>query len=83
MFFFPEEDKDTDLVIESIEELTLMSKSGPKSKHDDCLDCDSMMGVMPIFRPSHTPTLVKSQEGVWEYPVMPGDTDGGYANYVV
>lgn len=59
--FFPVEMKHTPEMVEAMEELTLATRGGFKSRHDDFIDTISMMGVMEIFRPGET-----------ELPAAPG-----------
>ena len=50
--WFPEDLKDTPELQEAINELTLASVKGFKSKHDDFIDTISMLGVMNPWKPS-------------------------------
>lgn len=50
--FLPTELKNTAWVIEAEEELSLVSKKGMKSKHDDVLDTFSMLTLMRPWKPS-------------------------------
>ena len=60
--FFPEERKNSSEIVEFINELSLASRSGFKSKHDDCLDTISMLGSMTPWKPSQKATLSKKKE---------------------
>ena len=53
--FFPEELKHSQPVAEAINELSLASPSGFKSKKDDFIDTISMLGAMTIWKPSELP----------------------------
>ena len=50
--FFPVELKESELLLEGINELQLVSIGGFKSKHDDFLDAVSMLGLMEPWKPS-------------------------------
>ena len=55
--FFPEELAKDSRVLEFIEELTLTTGAGFKSKHDDCIDTVSMLGSMDLWKPSVSTTF--------------------------
>jgi hypothetical protein len=44
-------------VLEFVEELTLTTGAGFKSKHDDCIDTVSMLGSMDLWKPSVSTTF--------------------------
>ena len=68
--FFPYERKTEAPLVEAITELSLVSVSGFKSKHDDFCDTISMLPLLNAWRPSEDATMVKSQEdGIWEMDV--------------
>ena len=60
--FFPREMIDTDIMREFITELELVSPSGMKSRHDDCLDTISMLGSLTPWRPDESVPLVKNKD---------------------
>jgi len=64
--FFPEEMKDTPVMVETMNELALISKAGIKSKHDDCIDSISQLASLTTWRPSEAIPLVKDSHDVWE-----------------
>ena len=51
-FYFPKELEDDYRVVEFMEELTLATPSGFKSKHDDCIDTISMLSKMSLWKPN-------------------------------
>jgi predicted phage terminase large subunit-like protein len=53
--FFPEELQHSQPITEAINELTLISPSGFKSKKDDFADTISMLGAMTVWKPSELP----------------------------
>lgn len=68
--FFPEELKESPEMAEAINELSLASPGGFKSKKDDFIDTISMLGCMTTIRPSNTPLHVSGgdNEGdIWEF----------------
>ena len=65
--FFPHERKTEPAVVEAIEELSLVSVSGFKSKHDDFCDTISMLPLMNAWKPSEEAPLVKNdKDSIWE-----------------
>ena len=50
--WFPEEMKEDPVIVEIMNELSLISPDGMKSKHDDCNDNISMLSVMKAWKPS-------------------------------
>lgn len=84
--FFPIEKKTEDTMAEAINELSLVSTSGFRSKHDDFLDTISMLGVMKAWKPSEEAPLVESSRGkdhgMWDIDVEPEPVDR-MASYIV
>ncbi len=50
--FFPEELRSSEELAEILQELSLATAKGFKSKHDDCIDTITMLGEMEVWRPS-------------------------------
>jgi len=50
---FPEELKDSAIMLEYIDELTSITPGGIKSVHDDCVDSVSMLQLMEYFNPGN------------------------------
>lgn len=66
--YYPLEMKNSGPVAEHINELSLASNSGFKSKHDDCIDTISMLSVMKPWKPSEeSPTQPTNTEGIWDF----------------
>ncbi len=66
--FFPIEKKLDPEMVEAMDELSLASSSGFKSKHDDFIDTISMLGCLTPWKPSKTIQHTYSKElDVWEY----------------
>jgi len=69
-FFFPEELRFTKPMVEAVEELSLASPGGFKSKHDDFLDTISMLASLTTWRPSESPPNRSGKDiwGEWDEP---------------
>jgi len=69
--FFPMERKGEATITEAINELSLVSVSGFRSKHDDFLDTISMLGSIRAWMPSEEAPLVESTGGggMWDLDV--------------
>ena len=81
--YFPTEMKATPELIELMNELSLASVSGFKSKHDDCIDTVSMLGSLKTWRPTEEAILVQdSHSGMWEMEDHDGRGDRR-ASYIV
>ena len=52
--YFPEELKEDPRIVEFMDELLLVTPSGFKSKHDDCVDTISMLSCIPLWKPAAT-----------------------------
>lgn len=81
--YFPIERKTEPTVQEALQELSLVSVSGFKSKHDDFLDTISMLPLMGAFMPATEGTLVyKASSDMWELE-HDDDIEDRRASYVV
>lgn len=64
--WFPEELGDSDIMHEAMNELSLASQKGFKSKHDDFLDTISMLGVIKAWKPSQVaPATAPERQRYW------------------
>ena len=54
---------------EAVNELSLASPGGFKSKHDDFIDTISMLSSLTPWKPSEEAPLQTSESGVWELDV--------------
>lgn len=72
--FFPLELRESEPMKEAMNELSLVSLSGFKSKHDDFSDTISMLASLKVWTPSAESKLVPSQHesNVWEEDVITG-----------
>lgn len=70
--FFPLELKESEPMKEAMNELSLVSLSGFKSKHDDFSDTISMLASLKVWTPSAESKLVPSHHdsNVWEEDVI-------------
>ena len=83
IMFFPEELKgDGELMDELLNELALVTKRGFLSKHDDVLDCISMLSAMSPWKPSKEDGVRKVDDPLWE-PWEEDDTGSSLGSYVV
>jgi len=65
--FFPTEYKTDPRIVEFINELSLASLGGFKSKHDDCIDTASQLSKLQPWKQSEEEPLLESvnQKGMW------------------
>ena len=83
IMFFPEELKgDNALMDEMLNELSMVTKRGFLSKHDDVLDCISMLSVMTPWKPSKEDAIRTKEDPMWE-PWEEDDTGSSLGSYVV
>ena len=64
--FFPKELKDTPEMEECMNELSLISKGGIKSKHDDFIDNISQLGSLTTWRPSEDVPMEQKDMDIYE-----------------
>ena len=71
-------------MLECINELSLVSVSGFKSKHDDFADTISMLSTLTPWKPSEEAPLVEGSKGggMWELDVEE-ETGDRMASYIV
>lgn len=69
MIFFPVEMKTDATIAEAMNELSLASASGFRSKHDDFIDTISMLSLMNPFKPSEEAMVTESENGMWELDI--------------
>ena len=63
--YFPEDKRHTDPMVEALDELSLISPGGMKSKHDDFIDTISMLGSLTVWKPSETLDLTEGADHIW------------------
>lgn len=65
--FFPVEKKQSPIMGQFINEISLASASGFRSKRDDCIDTISMLSLLNAWAPSEESAVEYNEEsGVWE-----------------
>ena len=67
--FFPVEKKGEAPTKEAINELSLASAGGFKSKHDDFIDTISMLSSLTPWKPSEEAVVTPGDSGMWELDV--------------
>ena len=82
MMFFPLELKESVPMIECINELSLASAGGFKSRYDDFIDSISMLGSLTVWRPSEAVDMSLNDEDVWEAEDEEEETTG-LSSYLV
>lgn len=82
--FFPVERKNDPSIQEAINELSLASVSGFRSKHDDFIDTISMLSSLTPWKPSEEARLLQRNEdtSMWELDVVEDDNDR-MSSYIV
>ena len=82
--FFPTERKMEATMLEAINELSLASVSGFRSKHDDFIDTISMLSSLTPWKPSEEAPLSETSkgEGLWDFD-LPAEPDSRMASYIV
>ena len=82
--YFPIERKTELPMQEAINELSLASVSGFKSKHDDFIDNVSMLSVLKPWKPSEEAPMVESDKGggLWDIETDKGPADR-MSSYIV
>lgn len=80
--YYPEELRTHSIVAAHIEEITLATPLGFKSKNDDCADTVSMLETLGAWRPSEEAPMVTKGGDMWEIDEPEKDA-GGLSSYVV
>jgi predicted phage terminase large subunit-like protein len=82
--WFPEDIKESKLMKEFMNELTLASASGFKSKHDDMLDTISMLASLTVWKPSVVAPQANVKQGrYWLNDEDEEDEPGVLDSYVI
>jgi predicted phage terminase large subunit-like protein len=63
--YFPSELRDTPAMVECIDELSLASPGGFRSKQDDFIDTISMLGLLTVWRPTEEAKPEADGSGLW------------------
>lgn len=64
--YFPVEKKHGPELTEAMDELTLVSKRGFRSKHDDFCDTISMLPLLNAWKPTEEVAMSKNESDMWE-----------------
>lgn len=80
--YFPTEMKGSTPIAEAVNELSLISQSQIRSKHDDFLDTISMLAVMKPWKPSEESPVFRQENGVWAMD-EPDDKNHELDSYIV
>jgi predicted phage terminase large subunit-like protein len=80
--FFPIERKNEGPMQEALNELSLASVSGFKSKHDDFIDTISMLSSLTPWKPSEEAPLHQVESGMWDIDVEDYSADR-ISSYIV
>lgn len=80
--FFPIEKKNEAPIQEALNELSLASVSGFKSKHDDFIDTISMLSSLKPWKPSEEAPLHQDESGMWDIDVEDYSADR-ISSYIV
>lgn len=81
--YFPEERKTSPVLQEAINELSLVSAGGFKSKHDDFIDTVSMLSLLQPWKPSEEAPLKEVGENLWEYEDINSKSVSRRASYII
>jgi predicted phage terminase large subunit-like protein len=80
--YFPTEKKTHFAVAEALNELSLISLSGFRSKHDDFIDTISMLASMTPWKPTEIGEVRESSDGMWEFD-EPTEHEDQLKSYIV
>jgi len=80
--FFPVEMKQNAIMIELINELSLATHMGFKSKKDDFIDTISMLGSLTTWKPSEEFNVSINSDSIWEMEAEE-ETVSGLGSYIV
>jgi len=81
--FFPTEYKENPVIIEAMDELSLASPGGFKSKHDDFIDTISMLSSLNPWKPTQQGNLKNSSDGdIWDVDIDTQD-ENRITSYIV
>lgn len=81
--YFPVERKESPELVEAIDELSLASKAGFKSKQDDFIDTVSMLSVMNPWKPSESPNPTPSSGDIYSFDIEDDDDYNPMDSYII
>jgi phage terminase large subunit-like protein len=80
--FFPVDMKDSPQMIEAMDELSLASPGGFRSKKDDFIDTISQLASLNVWLPTEVGTMSEKKDGMWDIADVP-ETHDALASYIV
>lgn len=80
--YFPTEKKREAPMLEAVNELSLVSPGGFRSKHDDFADTISMLASLKPWRPTEVGDMRESSDGMWEID-EPDEDVNTMSSYIV
>ena len=81
--FFPIERKESKEILEAMDELSLATAGGFKSKHDDFIDTISMLASLSTWKPTEEARMVNDKDnGMWELD-DPDEIESRLDSYIV
>jgi predicted phage terminase large subunit-like protein len=81
--YFPTEKKHTAELLEAMDELSLASPGGFRSKKDDFIDTISMLSALTPWKPSEEAPLVQDGNGMWGMDEEDDEHDDRRSSYIV
>ncbi len=82
--YFPKEMKNSKIIGEFIQEITLATITGFKSKNDDCIDTISMLGYLKPWKPSEdSPMTQVDHQGTWDMDDELAEEESAMSSYIV
>jgi predicted phage terminase large subunit-like protein len=80
--YFPVEKKNEPILAEGMNELSLISVGGFKSKHDDFIDSVAMLSSLKPWKPSEEAIMKSTDDGMWEIDTPNTEVDR-MASYII
>jgi predicted phage terminase large subunit-like protein len=81
--YLPEDAKTHPAIVELLEEVSLASAGGFRSKHDDMLDTVSMLASLSPWKPTEGGSLSEVEDGMWDFDDKDDYDIHGMNSYVV
>jgi predicted phage terminase large subunit-like protein len=80
--FFPNEKKNDPILLEAMNELSLIAVSGMRAKHDDFIDTVSMLGSLTPWKPSEAQPMRPEEDQIWGAEPEP-ELESRLSSYIV
>lgn len=81
--YFPAEMTGHEWMVEFLNEISLVTAGGIKSKHDDCIDTLTMLGMMKTWKPSEGLGISEAEDGMWDVEDHHSDGNTRLSSYIV